>query len=42
MQIINSKLMLHPLNWAIILMMLVIAAIAGHETLTLAHIEPSK
>ena len=31
----------HPMNWLIIFLMLVIAAIAGHETLSLAQLEPA-
>lgn len=42
MQIINTGLVKHPLNWFIVLMMLVIAAIAGHEILSLAGMEPAK
>jgi hypothetical protein len=38
---INLPLIKHPLNWAIIFLMLVIAAIAGHELLSLAGIEPA-
>jgi len=41
MQILNVGLIRHPLNWAIIFLMLVIAAIAGHELLSLAKIEPA-
>jgi hypothetical protein len=40
--IINLNLIKHPLNWLIILMMLVIAAIAGHSVLSYAGIEPAK
>jgi hypothetical protein len=40
MELINTKLIGHPLNWAIVFLMLVIAAIAGHEILSLAKIEP--
>lgn len=36
----NTKLASHPLNWFIIFLMLVIAAIAGHEILSLVKIEP--
>jgi hypothetical protein len=38
---INVKLLSHPLNWLTIFLMLVIAAIAGHEVLSLAKIEPT-
>jgi hypothetical protein len=41
MQIINVDLIKHPMNWLIIFFMLVIAAIAGHEVLSLAKIEPA-
>jgi hypothetical protein len=37
---INLKLLAHPMNWLVILFMLVIAAIAGHEILSLVKIEP--
>ena len=37
----NTKLFLHPLNWAIIFLMLVIAAIAGHELLSYFDQEPA-
>jgi hypothetical protein len=39
--LVNLPLAKHPLNWAIIFFMLVIAAIAGHELLSLAGIEPA-
>lgn len=42
MQIINLNLIKHPVNWLIILMMLVIAAIAGHLGLSLVKVEPAK
>lgn len=42
MQVLNLELVSHPLNWFTILLMLVIAAIAGHELLSLAGIEPAK
>jgi hypothetical protein len=38
---INIKLLSHPMNWLIIFLMLTIAAIAGHEILSLVKIEPS-
>lgn len=38
--IINTKLLSHPLNWIIIFLMLTIAAIAGHEILSLVKVEP--
>jgi len=41
MEIINFKLMSHPMNWLTIFLMLVIAAIAGHEILSLVKLEPS-
>lgn len=40
MEIINVKLISHPLNWIIVFLMLVIAAIAGHEFLSLVKVEP--
>jgi hypothetical protein len=41
MQILNVPLIKNPLNWAIIFLMLVIAAIAGHQLMSLAKIEPA-
>jgi hypothetical protein len=41
MQILNTKLLFHPLNWIIILLMLVIAAIFGHLLLSLLDQEPA-
>jgi hypothetical protein len=38
---INLKLMSHPMNWLTIFLMLTIAAIAGHEILTLVNIDPA-
>ena len=38
---INLDLLSHPLNWLIIFLMLVIAAIAGHELLSLFGTEPA-
>lgn len=40
-KIININLISHPLNWLIIFLMLVIAAIAGHELLSLFGTEPA-
>jgi|HubBroStandDraft_1064217.scaffolds.fasta_scaffold140348_2 hypothetical protein len=41
MEIINLELLSHPMNWLIVFFMLVIAAIAGHELLSLVKIEPA-
>lgn len=41
MAILNWKLISHPLNWLIILLMLVIAGIFGHLLLTVLDQEPS-
>lgn len=41
MRILNLKMMSHPLNWLIILLMLVIAASIGHLTLSLLGVEPT-
>jgi hypothetical protein len=41
MQLLNIPLIKNPLNWAIIFMMLLIAAIAGHLLLTLSGNEPA-
>lgn len=38
---VNLKLASHPLNWLIVFLMLVIAAIAGHELLSLFGSEPA-
>jgi hypothetical protein len=38
---INLPLIKHPLNWAIVFLMLIIAAIAGHELLSLFDQEPA-
>lgn len=40
-KIINVRLLMHPMNWLTIFLMLVIAAIAGHEILSLVQIEPA-
>lgn len=40
-QIINKEIIMHPMNWIIIFLMLVIAAIAGHQLLSLAQLEPA-
>lgn len=42
MTIINSKLISHPMNWIIILLMLAIAGIFGHLLLTLFEQEPAR
>lgn len=39
---INFRLVKHPMNWAVILLMLIIAAAIGHYVLTLAGLEPAK
>jgi hypothetical protein len=41
MRVLNTGMILHPLNWAIILLMLVIAGIAGHEMLSIVGMEPA-
>lgn len=40
-KIINVRLLSHPMNWLTVFLMLVIAAIAGHEVLSLVQIEPT-
>jgi hypothetical protein len=40
--IINWPLLKNPLNWVIVLLMLVIAGMAGHYLLALAGISPTK
>jgi hypothetical protein len=39
--ILNFDLLKNPLNWAIILLMLIIAGMAGHLALSWAGIEPT-
>lgn len=41
MAIVNFGLLKNPLNWAIILLMLIIAAIGGHLLLTYFGVEPA-
>lgn len=38
---INWKMIQHPMNWVVILLMLVIAGALGHMLLSLAEVEPS-
>jgi hypothetical protein len=40
-KVFNVSLIKHPLNWAIVFFMLVIAAIAGHELMSLFEQEPA-
>lgn len=40
MAIVNTDIMKSPLNWAIVFLMLLIAAFAGHLLLTLAGFAP--
>lgn len=42
MQIINTRLISHPMNWLIILLMLIIAGIFGHLLLTILDQEPAR
>jgi len=39
--IINTRLISHPMNWIIVLLMLVIAGIFGHLLLSLLDQEPA-
>jgi hypothetical protein len=41
MAIVNTRLLSHPMNWVIIFVMLVIAAIFGHLLLSILDQEPS-
>jgi hypothetical protein len=41
MQIINTNLISHPMNWIVILFMLVLASIAGHFFLAYLGVEPA-
>jgi hypothetical protein len=38
-KIVNEKLLSHPLNWAIVWLMLLIAAFGGHFVLRFAAVE---
>lgn len=38
--IVNLALIKHPMNWAMIIMMLLVAAIAGHLMLSYVGVEP--
>jgi hypothetical protein len=40
-ELVNIKLLSHPMNWLTVLLMLVIAGIAGHEILSLVNVEPA-
>jgi len=40
MQVVNWRMIQHPVNWIIILFMLIIASIAGHLLLSLFGHEP--
>jgi hypothetical protein len=42
MQVINTDLLSHPMNWITIFLMLTIAAIAGHLVLSLVKMEPAQ
>lgn len=41
MQLINTRIISHPLNWAIIMLMLIIGAMAGHLLLSFFDQEPA-
>lgn len=38
---INYKMIAHPMNWVVVLLMLIIAGAIGHMLLSLAQIEPA-
>lgn len=40
MQVVNFKMVSHPVNWVTILLMVLIAGAIGHLTLSLLGIEP--
>jgi hypothetical protein len=42
MQLVNTAILKQPLNWIIVLLMLVIAGIAGHLILSYFETEPAK
>jgi hypothetical protein len=41
-KLINVALLKNPMNWLIVLLMLVLAGIAGHMLLELAGMEPAQ
>jgi hypothetical protein len=41
MAILNTRLLLHPMNWIVILFMLLIAGIFGHLMMSLMDQEPA-
>lgn len=41
MTLVNVPLLKNPLNWLIVVLMLVIAGVAGHYLFSLAGIEPA-
>lgn len=41
MQLINTRILSHPLNWAIIMLMLIIGAMFGHLLLSFFDHEPA-
>lgn len=42
MQVVNTALLKHPLNWFTVIFMLVLAAMAGHLILSYAGLEPAQ
>lgn len=42
MPLINTRIMSHPLNWAIVTLMVVIAGIGGHTLLSYLDQEPAR
>lgn len=42
MTLINTRILSHPLNWAIVILMLVIAGMGGHLLLTFFEQEPAR
>ncbi len=41
MQLINTRIISHPMNWAIIMLMLIIGAMFGHLLLSFFDHEPA-
>ena len=41
MKIVNWNLLKHPLNWAIVILMLLLAGMAGHLLLSHFGVEPA-
>lgn len=40
-KLVNTALLRNPMNWLVVLLMLVLAGIAGHLALSLAGVQPA-